>query len=414
MTDATGPPDLRSAARSGWPGYGCVEPHLSLPLEVTMDRSALIPDPDPAVPDRKDRRMFLTAGIGAIAAATINAMVNPHVASAASVVLGGANSSTRPTTFRNPKASASAKAIIGRTTYTGAALQAAGVFGQADGTDASGVWGKADKGVDATGVYGGSRTGAGVAGFGSTGVYGEGTVGTIGYSATLDGSGVLGIAEVDCLAGVSGIATTTDGVGVFGKAENGANATGIHGESATGYAGYFDGKVTVTADFSSPAAFTQVDHPTDPANRWYRQALVGSFEQVSVLSGNAVTGQNGRAVVRVPAIFEQTHEDVRYQLTPIGRSAAPFIARELADGRFTIDAGAEGVRISWQLTGLRTDVSARSRRLDVEAPKRGDERGRFLEPALYGRTAARSLRGRTPKRLAARHRPSARPLDPDS
>lgn len=104
---------------------------------------------------------------------------------------------------------------------------------------------------------------------------------------------------------------------------------------------------------------------------------------------------------------------MRYQLTPIGRSAAPYIARELADGRFTIDAGAEGVRISWQLTGLRTDASARSHRLDVESPKHGDERGRFLEPELYGRTAARSLRGRAPKRLAARHRPSVRPLDPD-
>ena len=92
-------------------------------------------------------------------------------------------------------------------------------------------------------------------------------------------------------------------MGGLGKAENGANAAGVYGESASGYAGYFEGKVKVTGDLSSPAAFTQVDHPTDPANRWYRQALMGSFEQVSVLSGNAVMGANGRAVVRVPGWF---------------------------------------------------------------------------------------------------------------
>lgn len=381
-----------------------------------MDRPKQTTDPEPSPIERTDRRMFLTAGIGAIAAAALSGIVDPHVASAASVVLGSTNTSTKPTTFRNTRASGSAKALIGRTTFAGPARQAAGVHGLAEGTNASGVWGQANRGTDATGVYGASRTGVGVAGFGPIGAYGEGTVGTVGYSATLDGSGVLGIAEVDCLAGVSGIATAVDGVGVFGRADDGVNAAGIYGESTTGHAGYFEGKVTTTGGIFSPAAFTQVDHPADPADRWYRQALMGSFEQVTVLSGNAVTGANGRAVVRVPAIFEQTHEDVRYQLTPIGRSAAPFIARELADGRFTIDAGAEGVRISWQLTGLRADASARSRRLEVESPKRGDERGRYLEPELYGRTTARSigaLRGRSPGRRALRSRPAARPQDPD-
>ncbi len=373
-----------------------------------MDQSEPIPVSDQPVADQRDRRMFLTAGIGAIAAAALNGIVNPHVASAASVVLGGTNSATRNTIIRNTKASSTAKGVVGRTTYTGAALNAAGVQGIADGTNASGVWGIANKGPNAAGVYGASTTGTGVVGYGPDGVYGEGVVGVMGSSGILDGAGVLGIAGDACLDGVVALSETEDGNGLYCEASTGANAAGIYAASATGYAGFFDGPVTTTDGFYSPAALLQVDHPDDPANRWYRQALVGSFERISVLSGNAVTGPNGRVSVKVPAIFGQTHRDIRYQLTPIGRSAATFVARELDGGRFVIDAGAEGVRVSWQLTGERSDPSARRHVVEVEARKRAGERGRYLEPALYHQPAARGLRRRGPTVRSASRRHNTR------
>jgi hypothetical protein len=369
-----------------------------------MNPTAHVIGLDPEAEGRSHRRVFLTAGIGAIAAAALNGIVNPHAAAALSVVLGGINSTNKTTTIRNTKASSTAKALIGRTTYTGPALNAAGVFGQADGTNATGVWGTANKGLRAAGVYGASTTGSGVLGFGPTGVYGYGGWGVYGYSEATDGIGLVAEVSDPALIAIAANASTANGTGVSGVADAGASATGIYGMSSTGKAGFFEGDVEVTGELTVPAALLQVDHPEAPGERWYRQALVGAFERVTVLSGNAVSGPNGRVTVRVPGIFERTHQDVRYQVTAIGRAAAPFIARELAGGRFTIDAGVAGVRLSWQLTGVRDDASARRSALTVEAVKRPHERGRYVEPSLYGRPRSRGLR----------HRPSTgRPTRPE-
>jgi hypothetical protein len=349
---------------------------------------------EPSSDERRTRRAFLTvgaAGAAAVAAAAMDSLVNPLDAAAASIVLGGTNSTTKPTVIRNTKAAGTAKAIIGRTTYTGGALNAAGVQGIADGTNASGVWGTANKGPDASGVYGSSTTGSGVYGSAPTGVLGVGIEGVVGLSGTEEGAGVFGIASDACLDGVAGVSETTDGAGLYGMATD-------------GWAAYLDGAVFITDDVYFPAAFVQVDHPTDPENRWYRQALVGSYEQVSVLSGNVTTNANGRATVEVPRIFERTHRDFRYQLTPIGKAAGLHVARELDGGRFVIDAGAPGVRVSWQLTGERSDPSARRHRVDVEAPKVGASRGRYLEPGLYGQPRSSGLRRRGAVHRAALRR----------
>jgi hypothetical protein len=360
-----------------------------------MTHEADGPAMDPADDERRTRRAFLTvgaAGAAAVAAAAIDSLVNPLDAAAASIVLGGTNSTNKPTIIRNTKAAGNAKAVIGRTTYTGGALNAAGVQGIADGTNASGVWGTANKGPNAAGVYGASTTGNGVFGFAPTGVLGIGAEGVVGLSGTAEGAGVLGFASDECFDGVAGISETTDGAGLYGMATD-------------GWAAYLDGSVFVTDDVYFPAAFVQVDHPTDPENRWYRQALVGSYEQLSVLSGNVTTNANGRATIAVPRIFERTHRDFRYQLTPIGKAAGLHVARELDDGRFVIDAGAPGVRVSWQLTGERSDPSARRHRVDVEAPKVGASRGRYLEPGLYGQPRSSGLRRRgSAGRAAVRRR----------
>lgn len=355
--------------------------------------------PEPVAPvepsrERSSRRLFLTAGAAAVAVAVADAVISPSEVDAAGIVLGGTSSTTRPTTVRNTKASASAKALIGRTTYTGGALNAAGVQGIADGVNASGVWGTANRGTKAAGVYGASTTGLGVYGYGPTGVLGVGADGVVGLSTVNEGSGVLGVASDACRDAVAGVSTSLDGNGLYGEASNGTNAAGVYGTSSTGWAGYFEGSVFVSGSMVFPAAFIQVDHPVNPANQWYRQALVGSYEQVSVLGGNVVTNDAGRATIEVPAIFEQTHRDFRYQLTPIGKATSLHVVRELEGGRFVIEADAPGVRVSWQLTGERTDPSARRHRMDIEAPKVGASRGRYLEPKLFGKPRSRGLRRR--------------------
>ena len=150
---------------------------------------------------------------------------------------------------------------------------------------------------------------------------------------------------------------------------------------------------------------SQVDHPDAPGERWYRTALVGSFERVDVISGNAWTGSDGRVSVRVPEEFARYHGDFRYQLTPIGVAAVPFIAKGMARGRFVIGTERPGTKVSWQVTATRTDPAARDAAFQVSVRKDAAERGRFLQPRLYGKSARRGIkRPMTNRRPLVAHR----------
>src|SRR5262249_24330063 len=93
----------------------------------------------------------------------------------------------------------------------------------------------------------------------------------------------------------------------------------------------------------------------------------------------------GEAIVVLPAWFEPLNDGLRYQLTPLGRSAPDLhVAAEVADGRFKIAGGAPGLRVSWLLTGVRRDAWARSNPLAVEEAKAAVDRGYFLHPEAYG------------------------------
>jgi hypothetical protein len=99
-----------------------------------------------------------------------------------------------------------------------------GVYGTSAAKDASGVAGHNTG--DGTGVFGGSEAGRGVAGFSKSwqGVYG--------YS--------------ESQAGVVGESTTFDGI--WGASHSADHAAVSGHNDAGGYAGYFEGKVTVTRD----------------------------------------------------------------------------------------------------------------------------------------------------------------------
>ena len=151
------------------------------------------------------------------------------------------------------------------------------------------------------------------------------------------------------------------------------------------------------------------DHPDAPADRWYRQAVVGSFEQVSVIGGNALTGANGQARVRVPALFARYHADFRYQLTALGDYQRVYVARKLdRTGRFTIVADRPDLEVSWQLTGVRIDPAARKHPIKVESRKPRLLRGRYLQPELYGQPRTQFLApvGQGPKRAMTTSAPT--------
>ena len=289
-----------------------------------------------------------------------------------------------------------------RATHTGSSTSGAfrgvaakgGGFGGWFSGKAGGVWaqglGTSTQGVFATGTYGVRAIGAdiGVRGSGPIGVQAVGT-GTDSYGLEADGEqyGVFG-------SGFYGVYGSGE-LGTYGSGQQyGAYAlsgeTGIFADGNP--AGYFDGNVNVTGTVTRSAATTRIDHPLDPENRWLTHAGVESPESKSVYDGTVVLDRDGEATVALPAYVSKLNSDFRYQLTCIGRHAPVYVSSEVRKGRFRIAGGRAGLKVSWQVTGVRRDDYARAHPVEVEIAKTGDERGtRMFVPKGSG--AQRMLTG---------------------
>jgi hypothetical protein len=145
------------------------------------------------------------------------------------------------------------------------------------------------------------------------------------------------------------------------------------------------GNLYVTGTVNGSAKNFRIDHPLDPARKYLQHASVESPDMLNVYSGNVVTDAAGLALVRLPGYFQALNRDFRYQLTPIGQFAQAIVAREIARNRFTIRTDKPGVKVSWQVTGVRKDAWANAHRTQVELRKPAREQGRYLHPELYGK-----------------------------
>lgn len=263
------------------------------------------------------------------------------------------------------------------------------VFGQAHVAGKSGVVGinPTDGG---SGVAGISDRGAGVYGrspFGN-GVYGVSYRSAIHGDGQGSGVGVYGRAEG--AAGVYGHADT--GTGVEGSTWRGdINSPAIRGicrrpdysVNFNGYAGVFIGKVYVAGELQKGGGGFKIDHPLDPANTYLNHSFVESDVRKNVYDGTAVLDDDGAATVVLPPWFERLNRDVRYQLTAIGAPAPELhIADELADNQFRIAGGRAGLKVCWQVTGIRQDAWAQAFPLVVEEAKPADVCGAYLHPGL--------------------------------
>jgi hypothetical protein len=136
----------------------------------------------------------------------------------------------------------------------------------------------------------------------------------------------------------------------------------------------------------------KIDHPLDPANKYLYHAAIESSEVLNVYSGNVKLDANGEALVPLPEWFESINRDFRYSLTPIGVPAPGlFIAQEITDNRFKIAGGAPGSRVSWQVTGVRSDAVMLKHPFKVEEDKRANEKGYYLDPDAYDQPAEKSI-----------------------
>lgn len=325
-----------------------VDPIATDPAEASEDAAARASEP------RTRRSLLAAAGValGAAAVQTVAAVAPAAAANGSTVKAGKTTTASRDTIVKNA-------------TRDGVAIRA-----QAPGPAGIGVIGEA----------------------GNYGLYGKGGE-----------YGVVGQARQSRGTGVFGSGNPTNGWGVLGS-----GAVGVQGETNGGLAGRFLGPVTIEGHVSVNGGLDAdlvrattiqklggsfvIDHPLDPANRYLAHSFVESPEMLNVYSGTVVLGRTGRATVRLPRYFQALNREHRYQLTAIG-AAAPglHIAREVADGRFVIAGGPAGLKVSWQVTGVRQDAWAEQHPIKVDYAKPAKERGTYLAPEALGKpTSART------------------------
>jgi hypothetical protein len=187
-----------------------------------------------------------------------------------------------------------------------------------------------------------------------------------------------------CSAGV-----TANGGNPISGGGDGIDATG----TGLGFAGSFTGDVNISGSLNvSGTKFFRIDHPLDPANKYLYHAALESSEVLNLYTGNVVLDANGEAAVQLPAWFEALNGDFRYQLTAIGAPAPNLhIAQEIQNHSFRIAGGAAGMKVSWQITGVRQDAWEKAHPISVEVEKPQRERGFYLNPELFGAPPEKSM-----------------------
>lgn len=173
--------------------------------------------------------------------------------------------------------------------------------------------------------------------------------------------------------------------------------------SASSYAGIFVGNVSISGNLAKSSGSFKIDHPLDPANRYLYHSFVESPDMMNIYNGNVTLDDKGEAVVTMPDWFEALNQEFRYQLTAIGAPGPNlYVAQEISSNTFKIAGGTAGMKVSWQVTGIRHDAYANAHRIQVEEDKPAAERGTYIFPELYGQPETRSVdRVERPVRPAA-------------
>ena len=276
-------------------------------------------------------------------------------------------------------------------TETGLATDGTGGVGvQANGGES---WFTGGVGLQVNGGVsdGGFQGGVGIV---ATGGYSFG-IGGAGVEATggdWDGPGVVayGCTSPTCVAGGAGVVAVGGVSGGYGYGD-GIDATAVSG-GRNPYAGNFTGNVNVSGTLTSGVKDFLIDHPLDPANKYLYHASVESSEMMNIYTGNTTLDASGQATVQLPSWFQTENADFRYQLTAIAAPAPGlYIAQEVQNNSFEIAGGQAGMKVSWQVTGIRQDAYVKAHPLVVEVDKPANERGYFIHPELYGAPAEKSI-----------------------
>lgn len=223
----------------------------------------------------------------------------------------------------------------------------------------------------------------GTGGFGVRGFVTDpnGAIGVIGQAGISGGTGVGVRAEnVNAANNDNALEAVTNGHGSALFAQGPTTAATFNG------AVQINGNLTVTGTKSG----FKIDDPRAPQQRTLTHTPVETDALTVTYSGNVRTDAKGRAVVKLPAYASALAADWRYQLTPIGKLGQAIVEREVRGGAFVVRTEHPRTKVSWTVIGTRRDPQATQHPIQPVIDKRGDDRGRYLDPTLYGQPASRA------------------------
>ncbi len=135
---------------------------------------------------------------------------------------------------------------------------------------------------------------------------------------------------------------------------NGVNTFITLTPGATQVAEFF-GDLQVNGMVNAQGKSFIIDHPLEPETKQLRHFSIESDQLTNIYNGNAVMDENGEAWVELPEWFEALNEEFTYQLTCVGGYANVYIAEEVKNNKFKIGGGNPGLKVSWQVSGIRHD-----------------------------------------------------------
>ena len=314
----------------------------------------------------------------------------------------------------------------------------AGIYGGSGNNNGTGVLGTSPAG---TGVFGTSTSGFGLSGLSSTsyGLYATSQTNTAVYGYSSSGTAVVGFTSTGPIA-VNGICNSDTGTGVYGTGVDfgvygvsdhyvgvegysssfsgvigaGDSKYGVYGFTTYGFGSYssgpmagvwshnnevgndvhlstpnyaaeMNGNVDIVGNLTKSSGSFKIDHPLDPANKYLYHSFVESPDMKNIYDGVVTLDASGQATVTLPDWFEALNKDFRYQLTAIGVPGPNlYISKEISGNNFSITGGQPGMKVSWQVTGIRHDAWADANRIPVEKDKSPQERGYYIHPGLFG------------------------------
>jgi len=155
---------------------------------------------------------------------------------------------------------------------------------------------------------------------------------------------------------------------------------------------YANGNVNIPGNLSKGGGSFKIDHPLDPAGKYLYHSFVESPDMMNIYNGIVTLDAHGKAMIQMPEWFQALNSDFRYQLTAVGGPGPNlYVAEEINGNHFRIAGGKAGMKVSWQVTGIRQDAWAKAHRIPVEEDKPANERGYYLHPELFGASEDRQV-----------------------